>query len=167
MLSSCLYWWCFSLSKIDMYEDKVVPCFEIGSEWAGLIASFQQLGYWKVKVRCAFQFQESSRILLSRVQNGISRGAKGLFLLHFLFWLVLLVALHISANIRILSKSKPTFRLKCMHHGFGGRCTRGKGFLVIMITFGFFLLLNNNGSEWRFYQCSLHKTDIFCHVCEK
>lgn len=127
-------WRCFLFSKIDMCEDKVVPCFEVGSEWLGLGVSFQQLRYWKVKVRYAFQFQESTRIL-RRMQNGLSRSTRALFLLHFLFWLALLVALDISTNIRILSKSKATFRLKCMHHGHGGRCTHGKGFLVIMISF--------------------------------
>lgn len=39
------------------------------------------------------------------------------------------------ADIRILSKSKATFRQKCMHFAYGERIIHGKGFLVIMISF--------------------------------
>lgn len=81
---------------------------------------FNNLGIEK-SVCCTFQFQESTRIIHSRVQDGLSRSTRALFLVHFLFGLVLLVVLDVSANIRILSKA--TSRLKCMHHGYGGRCT--------------------------------------------
>lgn len=61
------------------------------------------------------------------MQNGLSRSTRAQFLLYFFVL--------ISADIRILSKSKVTFRQKCMHHSYGERIIHGKGFLVIMISF--------------------------------
>lgn len=90
---------------------------------------FNILGIEKLKVHYPSQFQESNRILLSSMQTGLSRGTRAWFLLHFF-----------CAGIRILSKSKATFRQKCMHFAYGERIIHGKGFLVIMISFvvGFF-----------------------------
>lgn len=88
---------------------------------------FNILGIEKLKVHYASQFQERDRILLSSMQNALSRSTRAWFLLHFFVL--------ISADIRILSKSKATFRQKCMHHGYGEKIIHGKQFLVIMISF--------------------------------
>lgn len=102
--------------------------------WMNRHHLFNKLYVNKLKFVKHFEFQEGTRIFLSRIQNGLSRTYKGMMFAALLFWLVLLAALCISA---ILSKSKATFRLICRHHGYDAICTCGKTSLVIMFLWDF------------------------------
>lgn len=139
--------------------------------WMNRRRLFNKLCINKLKFVKHFKFQGGTRIFLSRMQNGLSRTYKGMMFAALLFWLVLLAALYISANITILSKSKETFRLKCRHHGYDAIWTCGNKFLGIMFLwdflFYFFSPVNSSGTKPRSYEWEVHKTIIFYHISEK